>query len=89
LFKKKVQKECFVSTDFADGGWNSQSKGQMKYDELLDYLRFYFEQQGDLVISFTDKNKLEISSLRTVKFDKVENKLQGINNLIRNYINKE
>lgn len=90
MFNKKSKRR--FSVRISENGGSSQyssSSGNDKIssDEILAEIQWLYERNGEVVVDFINDEKIELTSLNTVKDDRIESKLNEIKRIIRNNLN--
>ncbi|MEM5009315.1 hypothetical protein WKH57_01210 [Niallia taxi] len=67
---------------------NSADK-KISSDEILKSIQYLYERDGEVVIDFIDDESIQVKSLKTLRDDEVESKLNRITRLIKNYVTDE
>lgn len=83
MFKKKIKRKYI--TRIAHRGFKSvgESSENIESEEILEVIQKMYDKEGSIVINFIDNDTISITSLKTIKNNEVENKLEEIKDLIR------
>lgn len=90
MFIKKTNPKILVNVTIEEEDRFSKSTSEITdYGDLYSQLMFIFKNQGKVMIDKITESELNLTTVGTIQYDVIDKKVEGITQLIENFIKEK